>query len=612
MVAQNSSVITQPKNPKDIANDVLNWGKSVLNQSNKNAIPHKNTEAPRSLNASTAELSRYGLKTPAEVIAFLKSPAGETVRTEILQHIQEELFQKEEQKAQAIEHNRLMHRLLAFFFLLLMSKESDAAEYIKTLTEQANTNTLKEAKKAMAASAPLSAAQQEITQVIKHYETAIMQIDTQLSQVTKQKNTLLAKGQQLAVQQQQIAQKYNTYAASINHFVTTGQANINHISQQMNHLSEQRNGINHEIIMLRATGTQENEMRATALLREQVSLDRQITQLRDDMPNKIMEEIERLTGVINEKVETVANLLTTGNETDEIQAMALVNEQNAINLQIAMLHDLRDTFTGRKYFMDAEGNSVDSIEKAYLVLEKNQKIVKDNGKFYLLEPHQEWDDVKESQTALNEANLRYEDEKPKLMGVKQVVERNQTLEEGFINEQIDSNKEQLLVCEKEETELNNQRNLLDSAKANAQTLLNNPDALLQPITTPSFSRPSGVLTQLPTPSPATDNSLRYKKEYNQLTINSKVTPEQLRTIVANAGLHHPDALQQLNTIFTTSRLNNTTPIPPTTMKSILENMPRFALNAYKPNVTNVSQPRKEEPTPDPKTPTPFKMTPQKF
>lgn len=607
MVAQNSSVITQPKNPKDMAKDLLNWGKSVLNQGNENAMPHKNTEAPRSLNASTAELSRYGLKTPAEVIAFLKSPAGETVRTEILQHIQEELFQKEEQKTQAIEHNRLMHRLLAFFFLLLMSKESDAAEYIKTLTEQANTNTLKEAKKAIAASAPLSAAQQEITQVIKHYETAIMQIDTQLSQVTKQKNTLLAKGQQLTVQQQQIAQKYSTYAASINHFATTGQqANINQISQQMNNLNEQRNGINHEIIMLRATGTQENEMRATALLNDQITLDRQITQLRDDMPNKITEEIERLTGVINEKVETMTNLLATGNETDEIQAKALVNEQNAINLQIAMLHDLRDTFTGRKYFMDAEGNSVDSIEKAYLVIEKNQKIVKDNGKFYLLKPHQEWDDVKKSQTDLNEANLRYEDEKPKLMGVKQVVERNQTLEEGFINEQIDSNKEQLLVCEKEETELNNQRNLLDSAKANAQTLLNNPDAPLQPITTPSFSRPSGVLIQTPTPSPspATDNSLQYKKEYNQLTIHSIVTPEQLRTIVANA---HPDKLQQLNTIFTTSRLNNTTPIPPATMKSILEN-----LNAYKPNVTNVSQPRKEEPTPDPKTPTPFKMTPQKF
>lgn len=365
---------------------IVQWANNMM------SIPNESITKGIEPENTSLMLSRFGLKNAEDVIRFLKSPAGETVRTELIEHLVKEEEIKEEQKFQDIEHSYLMQRIRIFLILLIVAEETKAADFIKELTTQQNEKSLKDSEKIIkdnAASSSDEARRKEFAKTIEHYNQAISGVDKKIQENQLEEQKLQAKTEQLKEQGQQIKNKYAEF--------NKGLDELGQESEDLDKMSKQ-------------------------------DLEQKIKKLQENLDIQSAQMIE---------------------EPDDKKRMELKDQYNTNVMKLGEYRDRLDIKNGNKYYVDANGETVDSAEKAEYLLPKEQKIVVENGTTFLLKQGESLENM--SAEDKEKAHQNFERSKPQFQIVKKLVESNKNIEDNIYKGEVDkhshlvdNNKKELL------------------------------------------------------------------------------------------------------------------------------------------------------------------------
>lgn len=238
---------------------------------------------------------------------------------------------------------------------------------------------------------------------------------------------------------------------------------------------------------------------------------------------KMQLRIQHLSNEIKIQSTEVTRLLKNNLEQE---AQLLLVQLTGLNLEIASYHDM---LSGKKYVNNL-GQTV-SPKDAMFVLDKDQQIVEENGKYYLLGPGQNWDLIKQNPLEKENAEKQFELLKPELLTVKNVIKLNQGLEIDF-NKKLVTDAENKLLANAEENKLiKNQNSLLQSAKADGIKLLSELELSNTPLK--MKATPGASSSVKPSQVSAT---LFYKQQINELKLRDakKVTVQDLYNLVRYA------------------------------------------------------------------------------
>lgn len=319
---------------------------------------------------------------------------------------------------------------------------------------------------------------------------------------------------------------------------------------------------------------------------------------------------------------------------NEKEARKILNEQNALNLQLASLKDIKSKLGNEKVFFDADLNSEGvTYDKALFALPKEQapSLVKHDGKYYLLNKGEKWDDVKNDPAKLEEAQARFEKAKPEIMSVKNVVQHVKKQEVELNTTRKEETHSKIAVNKAEQLMVNNQITSMQAARVNAQLALTNAPALtmhppqstltpgsnnfgLDSVSIPTPTQSKGTSPSMPSmPSPPQIHAAAFVQ-----TVNNEQKPISWGSIFSNIKtIQDPQAKKETEKFFTDEfkknlpedkkndlkndknpnsliekfkRLLEKAPVPETTMNDYLKHMSQFGQDAYKNDVTSELSP----------------------
>jgi effector protein LidA len=290
------------------------------------------------------DLTKFGLKSSAQVIQFLHSPSGKITLSKIKTQLAIKKALEEELILQNLEQQLMRMLFRVFMFLMFFSKKSNASAQLRELTLQLNERNIKRAR------GEPREDEKSIIDRKRAFEEAMMlyqeAIEHALENI-KEGEVLDVQMSKLLREGQQIEDKYAVWESSLADFlISVGEAGD----------------------------------------LTQLEIEERISSLAED-------EI-RLTDLLAKP--KFANTERFKNEKKDIQS------------KIITLKDMLAVHLGLKLFVDAEGNPVQSIQQAALIITKEQRIIKDNGKFYLLNPGQEWNSVKNDPVAKQKASDQFD------------------------------------------------------------------------------------------------------------------------------------------------------------------------------------------------------------
>ena len=363
--------------------------------------------------------------------------------------------------------------------------------------------------------------------------------------------------------------------------------------------------------------TKQEEVYSRNLVDMEQELDALDTLSEEELNLKI-EELENQIHAQTSEVMTALEL------DDEMGAKKLLHAQTALNFKLANLLDLRATRANQKFLFDEEGNPVPSAKQAKFVLEPNQKVIKQDDKFYLLKENQDINQLSMEEKLL--AEQAFKKSEPSILVVKNTVTLSLKAEKEFHN--FDKKREDITNAKEinstQQRELQNSIRTMQSAREEMRLTLekvatgelklqevlpkNNPANFpTAPISALKF------LDSIPL-MPKNFFYTNFAKKVDEFAQDennkgNKIDPREIKDYFKKAL-----RLLGLGTIPSLS------PLPETTMKSLLENMPRFGANSYKPQVTPLPSPMETtsplkapldsqtpafNPTPTKTTPTPY-------
>lgn len=507
------------------------------------SILNNNQSQTKETAHSTQELSRFGLQTSEDVITFLESPAGETTRSEITAMINLETAIQKKRQQDEMEQQIFMHRLMAFLFLSYIAEKLHAVDVKDIIIEQ-NKKTLKDELKAISNSSSTTNENPkiELQKAISDYQKAIDTVEEKRQQNALEQISIEEHLVQLVKQSEQLKSQYKQYEESLIFFDQSieGQPELNNdqIEENINTLKDQM---------------------------DQLGLI-----IKDLFDKKRLDE-----------------------------ARILLNQQNSLNLQAANYHDMLSVNQNRKYCLNLECSPA-SFKDAQFILSIDKKIEKDSdGKFYLLNANQDLKNLNNEDK--EKANKQFENSKPDLMIVKQVVQHNKGLETNLNQQSIVETTQKQQIKKNDGILLLNQRNLLQSAKASAESMLNDPSL--------SKELPKQTATARPSPTPKSSPELNITNFYkNALAdLKGKVSPNKLFELINKAPGDRVAASSFLENYIKENRLNRTAPIHQTQRDFLLRNLSRYGINTNNPSVTSIEQPATHRsPSPLSTMPNPYK------
>ncbi|KTD57921.1 hypothetical protein [Legionella shakespearei] len=579
-VAVESERTPQVKTPAPVVENKLTldqWVDSILfRQQDKDDPESKKDYRP------TVELSRFGLKTPEDVKKFLHSPAGEAVIGEMGAKLALEKAIVQDQQLQAQEHRLLMSRLKALLFMWYLADKADAADRIREIIMQQSELAAEQVKPTAASSPKTDTKRYEaLAESIAKYEDAVRMAQKNVAKgevLQKERDELVKEGEHLQI-------KYAEYDASLEEFEKSDAARIkltpDEIKVQANQLSPEMKEMIHSAIE-GAEGEKNPEARRK--------------KFRDARGLLLKAQIAKLSKQMDAQADKINDLLIAGKD-DE--ARALLEEQNALNLKAANLHDLLAVNEKRKYYVNDQGEKTHNFHEAQFILARGQRIVKDGqGEIYLLQPNQDWESVKNDSAAKARALQDYKDLKPQLMCVKKVVAHNKGLETAMNQDNI-AEKDKLIKENRAEGLLiANMISQQQAARSSAQHELNNPGPARNNVPRPT---PTAGSAAVPKPSQASA-TLFYREQIQELKLAQNITYEQLHSLADNLpqGPNQEAAKEYLK------QMPRTGNIPHLQMQSMLQNMERFGIDATKPAVTKIQNPLEKQAN---TAPTPLSMMP---
>lgn len=491
------------KNTQSSANTV---SKPIPNQSNKPIA--KELQEPKSLSDLTqiyrsrpkdvaanmaynenpsVFLSRFGLKTPDALDKFLRTPAGKEVIAEIAQELANQEAYREYNLFENSEHELLIRRIKIALFLWYLDNEAYADDKIKEWIREDIQKTLSHNKKDDTTHTTQSTVEQNNLQdAIKKYSQEIEHAKSQQASLQIRAEDLIAELALLDKYIEQLTAKYNLYEKYVED---------EHFNQYMN---------------------DDGTMKIDAINRDSELLEQEMLEL-----------LKKTDDIISD---------------DEVLTQ-FVEQQKALNSKLATLHDMRAVHEGSKYYVDNNGARVHSLQEAAFILSKEDKLIYENGQYYLLKPTQNWDSVKDNPEerikAMQQAQENFNLSKSDIMTVKKVINHNRGLEQEAHNNRIEEKRMELGSNSAEQLLLENQIRLFQSIRAEAQKAFETlTDALKSSITPTASPKPTPTpinnTSNAPTPRPTPQRVLSYKQELEKLKQAKELTKTDLLALAAKA------------------------------------------------------------------------------
>lgn len=371
-----------------------------------NDVQQAYTTAGTSLTAQV--LAYCGLKSAIQLKAFLDSPKGKHIKTEVIKR----LAIIEAMKLQSMEEERARlqlrkHAILLFLLEKLESREARAHqldEYLRMESDRKKTE-VKETSKSISSiptySPPIDI--EPIKTTVSEVTQKIEKAEIQLASLIKE--TLLLDEALVRVEDQLIKteKRYNLYKA---------------------------------------------------LLPKDIPLDK--TQL-----NPIDRKIKRMVLALERDFAKVEKLLEKG---EDDKARELMDRCNARQIHIEALLDIVAVIKKEKLLYRADGTATTAFEEAQFVLKKEEKIICKDGKYYIIpigisdDEFDNWvnpskNPKKEDTDKAAKALRAYERRAPDIMAVKYLVDHNLTLEQGVLGKRKVGLQEQLFGRQNEIFEL---------------------------------------------------------------------------------------------------------------------------------------------------------------
>lgn len=192
------------------------------------------TESP------TVSLGRYGMKTPADVIKFIKSPAGEVLIGEMKTQYAEELRTREEIQLKQREEGFFKLLLRVALILMYIENKAHASDKVKELVLEQNKKSVELAKKVSTPS-ELNIQKQHKKQLASDYDKAI----NSMAQRQDSLNTDMA---ELQLEQQHLEQIATEIDSKFAHFAKALNANeLYDEESSLDALKEHSATIEHEL-----------------------------------------------------------------------------------------------------------------------------------------------------------------------------------------------------------------------------------------------------------------------------------------------------------------------------------------------------------------------------
>ncbi|WP_133127125.1 hypothetical protein [Legionella nagasakiensis] len=542
--------------------------------------------------------SQYGFKNPEQLVAFLKSPAGETTKEVIGAQIAETIALQQELQQQLRDEEIRRHRLMAFLLLYFLSKRDAKAQELKERIQEEIDKLLQEERtieKASTASPTPTAAD---------YEARLAPYRAQLANSLKELETLDEEMNVLEAKTEQIVSKYLNYATR----VTSAEEEIHTLlnGRDLHALKdEEKPSLHADIDRQIAAFTQKMETNAL-----------QIQRLVDESMHDGFVEQRHIDEGLVEKEFLGRPLLEA--------ARAKIEESTADNLHIAALKDLKSVLNGEKVFCARDGELVSSVDKAELVLpkdmaedlrKKKEQLVEHEGKFYLIKQGQDIRDLStdEKQTA-HEACKRLRPEER--VTVKHLIQHNSRLEHQENNRHKDVvlQKQQLQV--QKVMEFANAVAKIQAERANQATLEQQAQATPGQQPQPSRGLSSSPMSPTPprmTPLPTTSAKTAASPAHAQVTKVLQPVRHALPQEVIDVLQKVPNHKMQLQL----AKLKAGEPIPDQTWQALMKvpvprgilstlqtTMERFAAGLGKP-ILDADKEHTAAPRPDPLSTNPF-------
>lgn len=490
---------------------------------------------------SPINLSRFGFRNPNDIKIFLLSPAGDTVKGELSAQIALDEAIEEQQKFEQREHAGFIHRLKAYLLLWLIEKKGHAAEQLRELIEEQNNKAINQSKLAAQTSAPTTSRaapkSQGLQQTLNDYNSAIKEHETQYKRVSEEESSLTESFEKLHRQKVALENKHAVYMEKLDKFD------------------------------------------AELEQHEQLNVD------------ELDAKIQAIETEIHAQSEKIMDLLASDTPGSEEEARKLLDQQNALNLELASLKDLHAQQNEKKVFYDADGDTTPSAKNAAFVVNSNQKIIKKDGTYYLLNQTENFDDLSPEQR--QKAKADFQKAEPELMSVKKAVVHTLKMEKEFHNldKKIDEVSQKTEEKRSEKMNLENKIMLLQSVRA---SIMQNPELNQEntPKPTPTMSGKAPSMSVSP-PQSVIKFSVKLIPFLNMPGLSSKRLFDEVDQDVntnkkdkSEIKDYFTKLLKQLGL----GKIPSLAPLPQTTMQSLLQHMARFGADPTKPGVTPIKSP----------------------
>lgn len=490
-------------------------------------------EDTKTAELSTRFISRFGIKTPRDIIVFLNSPAGKATKAIISEKLAHIAHLHDHFQGEQLLNKLKKKRKLVFLLLGLVYKRKARAHQINDAVARDIEKRAKEFNKAKALN-------QTNTIPVSFDGTAYIQLGNALAYAFASKSiedTLNQKLKAAKALEKELAEIDEKIEQHLIKYTLYSQF-IDAVYQDMEQYPD-------------------FSMMPIEMMHQNMT--------------QIMEKIDMNSSKI-------IDLLNMG---QDLEARELLMMSHALNLQLELYKDMLSVTKGTKHLYTITGEPTTSFANAHFILSRQKKIVCEHGRYFLLPIDK--DILQLSVEEKNEGEQAYFHHKPDIMGVRQLVEHNQRLEETEHNE----TKSQLLTrseaMQQDILLLVKQLTLMEASETKATLSLKPP----KPTNTPHPQSNQPCMT----------NSYRHML----LLMKNNPTTKSinwLKEILANAN-NSPELQKQLN------ELTPGKPIPPEMMSELLKkrDLGRRWLDVRSPDVVV------KEPSNQPTAPSPFSMTP---
>ena len=511
------SLLLQDTNEKDIelkATQLEQWfAAAELSLRPESTLAEADTNLPKLANQI---LNYFGFQTSQDVIEYLKSPAGKITTALIQKELAEEEAMDRRVMQNVLLERRQYLRRLSFLLLGLLHKREVHAHMLNEETQRANDKrrqTEEQLAKQRRATIPSPTDHAYLYRTLAAYTEA-----TDALEVTLGKKFIECS----------LIEKALAHIELMIKFVTKKYAQYN------DHLDAAYNDI------------------------DQWTLHVPIA--------TVEQKIQVLTTELHLDTAEISKLLDAGDEAAAREKMEL---SNARNLYISTLLDMLSVIDGRKFMYTEFGERTLNFREAHFIIAQQKKILHKNGRYYLLESSQDSESLSEEDKATGErAYLRL---RPEIMGVRQLIQHNQGLEQKEHNEKKTVLLARSEMMQQEILLLTNQLTQIQAARVSIEvTLAATPALAMRPV--PRQTSSPRVIS----------NCLSQSYQHMLLLMNSNPSERAIDWLKSNvANTRGTKKLQaQINT------LTPGEPIPQPLMKQLLarKELGRMWLNPNKPDI----------------------------